>query len=228
MGGAPQHCGAPSSLHPPEGRQAPPLADQFGLGGRPPTNATAGGRDRSARRVRFVNRPDIFREPRSRSGGLPLVRVSAWRRVAGSVDRRGFTVERADGRKGKGRRAGQPDAHGDCGANRRDAGDLVRRNVFVAVPSRLWVADISFIPTMAGFLVLAAVPDAWSRGVRRLAILQQPQDKGASSMPARPSGPAGVMMSSTTRTRGSAIQVAGVRQPLHWRCRSRGRVRSLA
>jgi putative transposase len=32
-------------------------------------------------------------------------------------------------------------------------------------PNRLWVADIPFLPTLAGFLSLAVVLDAWSRRI---------------------------------------------------------------
>jgi putative transposase len=43
--------------------------------------------------------------------------------------------------------------------------DLVER-VFVAPgPNQLWVADITYIPTWAGFLYLAVVLDAWSRRI---------------------------------------------------------------
>jgi len=45
------------------------------------------------------------------------------------------------------------------------AGDLVRRNFVALGPNELWVADITFIPTLAGFLYLAVVLDAWSRRV---------------------------------------------------------------
>lgn len=47
----------------------------------------------------------------------------------------------------------------------RPASDLVRRNFFVAAPNQLWVADITYVPTMAGFLFLAVVLDAWSRKI---------------------------------------------------------------
>jgi putative transposase len=32
-------------------------------------------------------------------------------------------------------------------------------------PNQLWVADIPFLPTLAGFLYLAVVLDAWSRRI---------------------------------------------------------------
>jgi putative transposase len=45
----------------------------------------------------------------------------------------------------------------------RPAPDLVARDFAAAGPDRLWVADITYISTWAGFLYLAVVLDAWSR-----------------------------------------------------------------
>jgi putative transposase len=47
----------------------------------------------------------------------------------------------------------------------RPAPDLVERDFAAKGPNRLWVADITYIPTWAGFLYLAVVLDAWSRRV---------------------------------------------------------------
>jgi putative transposase len=47
----------------------------------------------------------------------------------------------------------------------RPAPDLVERNFAAAGPDQLWVADLTYIPTWAGFLYLAVVLDAWSRRV---------------------------------------------------------------
>ena len=47
----------------------------------------------------------------------------------------------------------------------RPAPDLVDRDSTASGPDRLWVADITFIPSAAGFLYLAVVLDAWSRKV---------------------------------------------------------------
>ena len=47
----------------------------------------------------------------------------------------------------------------------KPASDLVERNFTAAAPNRLWVADISYIPTWAGFLYLAVVLDAFSRKI---------------------------------------------------------------
>ncbi len=43
--------------------------------------------------------------------------------------------------------------------------DLVDRNFHVDKPDRLWVADITYVPTWAGFLYLAVVLDAFSRRI---------------------------------------------------------------
>ena len=47
----------------------------------------------------------------------------------------------------------------------RPAADLVERNFTATAPDQLWVADITSIPTWAGFLYLAVVLDAFSRRV---------------------------------------------------------------
>lgn len=52
-------------------------------------------------------------------------------------------------------------APGDETATR--APDLVERRFEREAPDRLWVADITYLPTRAGFLYLAAIVDAWSR-----------------------------------------------------------------
>jgi putative transposase len=43
--------------------------------------------------------------------------------------------------------------------------DLVDRRFYAAGPDRLWVADITYIPTWSGFLYLAMVLDVYSRRV---------------------------------------------------------------
>ena len=47
----------------------------------------------------------------------------------------------------------------------RQAPDLVDRNFTADRPNMLWVADITYIPTWAGFLYLAVVLDAFSRRI---------------------------------------------------------------
>jgi putative transposase len=43
--------------------------------------------------------------------------------------------------------------------------DLVQRDFVATAPNQLWVADITYVPTWAGFLFLAVVLDAFSRRI---------------------------------------------------------------
>jgi len=45
------------------------------------------------------------------------------------------------------------------------AADLVKRDFKADAPNKLWVADITYVPTQSGFLYLAVVLDAFSRRV---------------------------------------------------------------
>jgi putative transposase len=47
----------------------------------------------------------------------------------------------------------------------RSAPDLVERDFTASAPDELWVADITYVPTNAGYLYLAVVLDAFSRQV---------------------------------------------------------------
>jgi putative transposase len=47
----------------------------------------------------------------------------------------------------------------------RPAPDLVERNFAAEAPNRLWVADITYIPTWSGFLYLAVALDVFSRRI---------------------------------------------------------------
>jgi putative transposase len=49
--------------------------------------------------------------------------------------------------------------------NARPAPDLVDRDFTAGGPDKLWVADITFVPTANGFMYLAVVLDAWSRKI---------------------------------------------------------------
>jgi transposase InsO family protein len=57
------------------------------------------------------------------------------------------------------------DNHHGGDRNARPAPDLVERNFVAPGPNRLWVADITYIPTWAGFLYLAVMLDAFSRRI---------------------------------------------------------------
>ena len=50
-------------------------------------------------------------------------------------------------------------------AKARPAADLVNRDFSAEGPNQLWVADITYVPTWAGWLYLAVVLDAWSRRI---------------------------------------------------------------
>ena len=50
-------------------------------------------------------------------------------------------------------------------ASAEPAPDLVRRDFSAPAPNRLWVADATYVPTLAGFLFLAVVVDVYSRRV---------------------------------------------------------------
>jgi putative transposase len=70
---------------------------------------------------------------------------------------------RADGLEGASRRRGMRTTRRSRDA--RPAADLVGRDFTADRPDRLWVADITYVPTWSGFLFLAVVLDAWSRRV---------------------------------------------------------------
>jgi putative transposase len=76
-------------------------------------------------------------------------------------------------------------AAGLCGVSRRQgprttirrpearpAPDLIQRDFTAPAPDRLWVADITYIPTLVGFLYLAVVLDVFSRRVVGWAMAQ--------------------------------------------------------
>ena len=72
-------------------------------------------------------------------------------------------VMRAAGLAGVSRRRGPRTTRRDSQA--RPAPDLVERRFEAEAPNRLWVADITYIPTGRGFLYLAIVLDVFSRRV---------------------------------------------------------------
>lgn len=71
---------------------------------------------------------------------------------------------RADGLAGVSRRKGPPRAKRTT-PEAPQAPDLVQRDFTADAPDQLWVADITYVPTYAGFLYLAVVLDAFSRRI---------------------------------------------------------------
>ena len=55
----------------------------------------------------------------------------------------------------------------------RPAPDLVKRQFTAEGPNQLWVADMTYVPTWAGFIFLAIVLDVWSRRVVGWSIGEQ-------------------------------------------------------
>ena len=55
----------------------------------------------------------------------------------------------------------------------RPAPDLVKREFRADGPNQLWVADMTYVPTWAGFIYLAIVLDVWSRRIVGWAIGEQ-------------------------------------------------------
>ena len=72
-------------------------------------------------------------------------------------------VMRAAGISGVSRRRGPRTTRRDVQA--RPAPDRVERHFEADAPNRLWVADITYVPTLVGFLYLAIVLDVFSRRV---------------------------------------------------------------
>lgn len=79
-----------------------------------------------------------------------------WCLATGSVDpRKGFSLT-----------ADKDTTHAKSTKEREDAApDLVERNFTADQPNQLWVADITYVPTWAGFLYLSVVLDAFSRRI---------------------------------------------------------------
>ena len=72
-------------------------------------------------------------------------------------------VMRQAGLAGVSRRKGSRTTRRD--AHARPVPDLVEREFHADAPDRLWVADITYVPTLAGFLYLAIVLDVFSRRI---------------------------------------------------------------
>ena len=98
---------------------------------------------------RTYGSPRIHAELKDEGVRVGKKRVSRLMRKAG--------LEGASRRRRKGTTCRDQDA--------RPAPDLVERDFAATGPDRLWVADITYVPTWSGFLYLSVVVDAWSRRV---------------------------------------------------------------
>ena len=102
----------------------------------------------------------------------------------------------------------------------RAAPDLVNREFTATAPDEIWVADITYIPTWAGFLYLAIVMDVWSRrivGWKMASHLRTELVLDATDMAIRQRQPVGVIHHSdkgsqyTSLAFGQRCRAAGVR-----------------
>jgi putative transposase len=94
--------------------------------------------------------------------GAPRIQAELAAQGIGVGLKRIARLMRAAGLAGVSRRKGTRTTIRDGGCQ---APDLVDRNFIAEKPNRLWVADITYIPTWAGFLYLAVVLDAFSRRI---------------------------------------------------------------
>jgi putative transposase len=95
--------------------------------------------------------------------GAPRIRAELVAAGTGCARKRVARLMRDAGLAGVHRRRHVRTTRRAAGASA--APDLVGRDFSASGPDRLWVADITYLPTDAGFLYLAAVVDAWSRRV---------------------------------------------------------------
>jgi transposase InsO family protein len=106
-----------------------------------------------------------IREVHARSRGTyGAPRVHAELRATGrrASRKRVARLMRLEGITGRGRRPARRTTIPDPAAR---AEDLVKRDFRPAAPDRLWVADITYIRTLEGWLYLAIILDAFSRRV---------------------------------------------------------------
>lgn len=96
-----------------------------------------------------------LREEGTRVGRKRVARLMRAAGIRGVSRRRGFVVTT--------RRDPQ----------QRPAPDLVKRQFSAAGPNQLWVADMTYVPTWAGFIFLAIVLDVWSRRIVGWSIGEQ-------------------------------------------------------
>ena len=95
--------------------------------------------------------------------GTPRIRAELRDAGVACSRKRVARLLRLAGPQGCHRRKGPPSPRRTPGAT--PAPDLVRRDFAAPAPDRLWVADITYVPTWAGFLYLAVVLDAHSRRI---------------------------------------------------------------
>ena len=97
------------------------------------------------------------------SYGAPRIQAELAEQGTPVSRKRVARMMRQAGLAGVSRRKGPRTTRRDAQA--RPAPDLVEREFHADAPDRLWVADITYVPTLAGFLYLAIVLDVFSRRI---------------------------------------------------------------
>ena len=106
----------------------------------------------------------IHAHSRGRGGyGAPRIQAELAEQGTPVSRKRVARVMRQAGLAGVSQRKGPRTTRRDAQA--RPAQDLVEREFHADAPDRLWVADITYVPTLAGFLYLAIVLDVFSRRI---------------------------------------------------------------
>ena len=104
--------------------------------------------------------------------GMPRVRAELMDREIRVARQRVARLMRCHGIRGVSRRRGYV-VTTRRDKNQRPAPDLVDRKFVADGPDQLWVADMTYVPTWAGFIYLAVVLDVWSRRVVGWSIGEQ-------------------------------------------------------
>ena len=114
----------------------------------------------------------------------------------------------------------------------RAAPDLVDRDFTATGPDQLWVADITYIPTWAGFLYLAVVMDVWSRRIVGWAMATHLRTElvlDALNMALRQRRPEAVVHHSDQGSQYTSVAFGGrCKEPGRWLNRLRGRGKAAA
>ena len=119
---------------------------------------------RAQRDAEVLEKLRTFHERSDRTYGAPRL----WKDLREEADlfvgqKRVARLLRAAGLVGVSRRRGVRTTR--RGPVEAPATDLVQRDFTATAPNQLWVADITYVPTWAGFLVLAIVLDVFSRRI---------------------------------------------------------------
>jgi len=125
------------------------------------------GRAPSARTKANVALTERIRQTHADSDatyGMPRVRAELADAGVAASRKRIARLMRAAGLRGVSRRRGFT-VTTERNRRERPAPDLVKRQFAADAPNQLWVADMTYIPTWAGFVYLAMVLDACSRKV---------------------------------------------------------------